>query len=237
MRRRAAHPSPGRPPTVAPLAGCGTIDGAAFHESTPMSHDASPAADSAPRVIDRADADRGLAGRVVPLVALAALAAFIVQSCLTEPSGAPAVPRFDAAAAESKANAAALAALAALPADAPATAVLAALNLAVVNFATGSSDIPASAGPLLDAAGRTLAAQPADARVVIYGHTDNVGVPEANLALSVQRAEAVRAALVARGVPAERLNAIGQGDRLPIASNATEEGRFRNRRIEFALPR
>lgn len=204
-----------------------------------MSHDSSHAghAASVPGVVDRTDADRSLAGRVVPLLALAVLSAFVVQSCLTEPLGAPTVPRFDAAAAESKANAAALAALAALPADAPAAALLAALNLAVVNFATGSSDIPSSAQPLLDAAARALAAQPADMRIVVNGHTDNRGLPEANLALSVQRAEAVRAALVARGVPAERLTAVGHGDRQPVASNATDEGRFRNRRIEFVLPR
>jgi OOP family OmpA-OmpF porin len=204
-----------------------------------MSHDSSHAAHaaSAPGVVDRTDADRSLAGRVVPLLALAVLAAFVVQSCLTAPPGAPTVPRFDASAAESKSNAAALAALAALPADAPAAALLAALNLSVVNFATGSSDIPPSARPLLDAAARALAAQPADARIVVNGHTDNRGLAEANLALSVQRAEAVRAALIARGMPAERLAAVGHGDRLPVASNATDEGRFRNRRIEFALPR
>lgn len=204
-----------------------------------MSHETSHAAHAAtaPGVVDRPDVDRGLAGRVVPLLALAVLSAFVVQSCLTQPPGAPTVPRFDAAAAESKANAAALAALAALPADAPAAALLAALNLAVVNFATGSSDVPPGAQPLLDAAARALAAQSADARIVINGHTDNRGLPEANLALSVQRAEAVRAALVARGVPAERLAAAGHGDRQPVASNATDEGRFRNRRIEFELPR
>jgi OOP family OmpA-OmpF porin len=70
---------------------------------------------------------------------------------------------------------------------------------------------------------------------VVHGHTDNRGAIDANLALSNQRADAVRSALVAHGVPAERLATQAHGDRQPVASNATEEGRFRNRRIEYTL--
>ncbi|MDZ7653403.1 MAG: OmpA family protein [Burkholderiaceae bacterium] len=173
--------------------------------------------------------------RVTPLLALALLVAFVVQSCLTQPPAAPAVPRFDPAVAEQHANTAALAALAALRPDAATEQVIGALNLAAINFATGSSDLPATARPLLAAAARVLAALPAGTRIVIQGHTDNRGAIDANLALSNQRAEAVRAALVTRGVPAERLATAAHGDTQPVASNATDEGRFRNRRIEYSL--
>jgi len=71
--------------------------------------------------------------------------------------------------------------------------------------------------------------------VVIVGHSDNQGTLDANLALSQRRAEAVRDALVSRGVAAERLDARGVGFLAPVASNATEEGRARNRRVELVL--
>jgi outer membrane protein OmpA-like peptidoglycan-associated protein len=197
-------------------------------------HHETPAA-AAPAIVDRVDGEAGRLTRVVPLLAIALLVAFVVQSCLSQPPAAPAVPRFDPAAAERHANAAAMAALAALRPDAAADRVIGALNLAAINFGTGSSDLPATAQPLLAAAARALAALPAETRIVIHGHTDNRGAIDANLALSNQRAEAVRAALVARGVPADRLATQAHGDARPVASNATEEGRFRNRRIEYSL--
>jgi OmpA-OmpF porin, OOP family len=67
----------------------------------------------------------------------------------------------------------------------------------------------------------------------IEGHTDNVGSPEANELLSGQRALAVKAALVAKGIAKERLLAVGFGQSKPIADNATEEGKAKNRRTEF----
>jgi outer membrane protein OmpA-like peptidoglycan-associated protein len=70
------------------------------------------------------------------------------------------------------------------------------------------------------------------ARAEIEGHTDKVGSPEYNLALSQRRAEAVREALISRcGVPADRLTARGYGSTQPIADNRTREGRARNRRV------
>jgi outer membrane protein OmpA-like peptidoglycan-associated protein len=67
----------------------------------------------------------------------------------------------------------------------------------------------------------------------IGGHTDNTGDADRQLALSQQRADAVRAYLIQQGVPEAMLVAKGYGDARPIASNDTEEGRFRNRRVEF----
>ncbi len=71
--------------------------------------------------------------------------------------------------------------------------------------------------------------------VEVSGHTDANGDRQANLALSQRRAEAVRRWLVSRGVPPERLVARGVGDQQPRASNATPEGRARNRRIELFI--
>jgi OOP family OmpA-OmpF porin len=71
-------------------------------------------------------------------------------------------------------------------------------------------------------------------RIQISGHTDNVGNPQRNRALSQSRAEAVRAYLVEHGIDGSRVEAIGYGDTRPVASNDTEAGRQQNRRIEAA---
>jgi OOP family OmpA-OmpF porin len=71
--------------------------------------------------------------------------------------------------------------------------------------------------------------------VVIVGHSDNQGSLEANIALSQRRAEAVRAALVERGVEPERLEAHGIGFLAPVTSNAAPDGKALNRRVELVL--
>jgi outer membrane protein OmpA-like peptidoglycan-associated protein len=71
-----------------------------------------------------------------------------------------------------------------------------------------------------------------NARIRVAGYTDNVGNPRTNQTLSEQRAQAVRAYLVSRGIDGGRIEAVGYGDQNPIASNDTEEGRQQNRRIE-----
>jgi outer membrane protein OmpA-like peptidoglycan-associated protein len=75
------------------------------------------------------------------------------------------------------------------------------------------------------------------AKVVIEGHTDNRGSANLNQALSQQRAEAVRAALVEEGVDPARLSAVGLGMDQPVADNASAEGRARNRRVEIVVLR
>jgi outer membrane protein OmpA-like peptidoglycan-associated protein len=67
----------------------------------------------------------------------------------------------------------------------------------------------------------------------VEGHTDNVGGKAANQALSDQRAAAVVAWLASHGVTKARLAAQGFGDTKPVADNATEEGRAKNRRVEL----
>jgi len=72
-----------------------------------------------------------------------------------------------------------------------------------------------------------------DLQFEIDGHTDNTGVAAHNLTLSQQRAEAVKAQLVTRGISASRLTAKGFGDSKPTADNTTSEGKANNRRVEF----
>ncbi|MEG0482082.1 MAG: OmpA family protein [Acinetobacter sp.] len=69
--------------------------------------------------------------------------------------------------------------------------------------------------------------------IKIVGHTDSQGDPQKNLALSLQRAEAVKQYLIAKNVAPTRLTTQGLGATKPVADNATEDGRKKNRRIEF----
>lgn len=108
------------------------------------------------------------------------------------------------------------------------------LGSRIVEFESGSTTLtPLGLGILDDMA--AVLRRIGDKPVVITGHTDNVGNPTANLALSNERAEAVKQYLIGRNIDAARLSTTGKGDADPIASNDNEEGRTRNRRIEFTL--
>ena len=72
-------------------------------------------------------------------------------------------------------------------------------------------------------------------KLIISGHTDNVGESEMNERLSNSRANEVRRYLINRGVDANRLKAVGYGDKKPIADNSTEIGRKKNRRVQFEI--
>lgn len=69
----------------------------------------------------------------------------------------------------------------------------------------------------------------------LAGHTDNTGAAELNMRLSKNRAEAIKTYLVSKGANASRIEAVGYGHTQPIVSNNTEEGRQKNRRVEFTL--
>jgi len=101
-----------------------------------------------------------------------------------------------------------------------------------VNFDTAKSTIRPESFPRLDTVVDFMVHKK-DARVEISGHTDNVGGPEANQKLSEDRARAVVAALVARGIDGSRLSARGYGQSSPVADNRTEDGRAKNRRVEL----
>ena len=100
-----------------------------------------------------------------------------------------------------------------------------------IQFASGSAAISPKSSALLDRLAREARACPGNIR--IEGFTDSTGRPGANQRLSAVRAAAVRAALIERGIPGERLQAHGYGARHPLTSNHTSAGRARNRRIEF----
>ena len=105
------------------------------------------------------------------------------------------------------------------------------LAASTVNFLSGSDRLDASALRVLNGLAAVIApCAGAGLKAEIGGHTDASGDPLANIGLSQRRAEAVRSALVARGVDAGMLRATGFGAAQSIADNATEEGRAKNRR-------
>lgn len=111
--------------------------------------------------------------------------------------------------------------------------VVKALNVSIINFASGKSDIPADAKPILAKASEVLKKQPAGTTVEIGGYTDNKGNADANKKLSQSRADAVKKELVALGVNEAMLKSVGYGDANPVGDNNSEDGRFKNRRIEY----
>lgn len=102
-------------------------------------------------------------------------------------------------------------------------------------FATNSDRILERSFPLLDEMAKTLVSHPELGAVSIEGHTDSQGTTLSNRKLSQRRADSVLKFLVERGVPGERLSAIGYGEDQPIQDNKTEAGRAENRRVEFKL--
>jgi len=102
-----------------------------------------------------------------------------------------------------------------------------------IHFDTGKAEVKPESRPALEQVARLLA-QDASLKILVVGHTDMVGSIESNMKLSQARAEAVAQALVAQhGVAAARLKGYGVGPLSPVASNDTDEGRARNRRVEL----
>lgn len=97
----------------------------------------------------------------------------------------------------------------------------------------GGTLLPGDA-PLLDAIAGVLRARPT-MTIEIGAHTDARGSDAFNLTVTQSVADQVRMALVARGIPATRLTAVGYGETRPIADNATAAGREANRRIELVV--
>jgi OOP family OmpA-OmpF porin len=107
-------------------------------------------------------------------------------------------------------------------------------KLNVVQFRTASAVLTEASKKSLDRAAEMLTRFP-EKRVEVQGHTDTIGQPDANMALSDARANAVYRYLTGKGVAADRLLAKGYGDRQPIADNSTKEGRQQNRRVVFQV--
>lgn len=103
-----------------------------------------------------------------------------------------------------------------------------------ISFDTGRYDIKPNLRPILDQFAQGLGQQ-SQMEIRIVGHTDNTGSDAINDPLSVNRAQSARDYLVSRGVSISRISIDGRGSREPIADNATEAGRARNRRIDIFL--
>jgi outer membrane protein OmpA-like peptidoglycan-associated protein len=108
------------------------------------------------------------------------------------------------------------------------------LTLGDVLFDVGKSELKTGGLRAIDELARFLGEYPQRV-VLIEGFTDSSGSDETNLALSQRRADAVRSALIERGVTAERVRTRGYGETFPKASNDTPAGRQLNRRVEVVI--
>src|SRR5262249_43627986 len=88
---------------------------------------------------------------------------------------------------------------------------------------------------LLDEVASQLQSHPEITKVQIEGHTDSTSTKKHNQTLSEQRAAAVKTYLVGKGVRGDRLVTKGFGETRPVGDNATEDGRFKNRRVDFRI--
>jgi len=103
-----------------------------------------------------------------------------------------------------------------------------------VAFDTNSATVKSSFYPEIERVAGVLKQYP-DTVIRIEGHTDNVGAEAYNMDLSLRRANAVKSLLMQRGVADHRMEVVGFGPTVPVASNNTEAGRKQNRRVEIKI--
>jgi outer membrane protein OmpA-like peptidoglycan-associated protein len=108
------------------------------------------------------------------------------------------------------------------------------LTLGDVLFDTGRAELKAGAFRTVDRLATFMRDHP-ERSLDVEGYTDSVGSDALNMTLSQRRADAVRAALLERGVDGARITTSGLGKASPVASNDTAEGRQRNRRVEIVI--
>jgi outer membrane protein OmpA-like peptidoglycan-associated protein len=108
------------------------------------------------------------------------------------------------------------------------------LTLSDVLFDTNAATLKPGAAATIDRLGDFMQKNP-QTRILIEGHTDSTGSESYNEELSRRRAQAVADALSARGIPQDRLQTIGRGQSMPVASNDTPAGRQQNRRVEIVF--
>jgi len=143
------------------------------------------------------------------------------------------VGAFDVASSVAEAGRMASAALSSLKPGFTAEELTRALNMNIINFPSGSAQIPRESTGVLEQSASAIKSAPTGTVLEVSGYTDNVGNAAANQKLSQQRADSVRRFLVDKGVSPDSLVSKGHGASNPIASNDTQDGRFRNRRIEY----
>lgn len=108
------------------------------------------------------------------------------------------------------------------------------LSNRVVEFEVGSATLTPAGRVILDEMYAAIK-QIGTPKVQVIGHTDSSGNRQANVSLSLARANTVRSYLIEKGIPGENLTAVGSGPDQPVGSNDSSEGRAKNRRIEFRL--
>jgi OmpA-OmpF porin, OOP family len=101
-----------------------------------------------------------------------------------------------------------------------------------INFETGRSAIKSESQSIIDELYSMLSANPT-LKIVVEGHTDNVGNAASNKTLSEQRAASVKTALAGKGISGDRIQTAGFGQDKPIADNSTDDGKTTNRRVEI----
>jgi len=100
------------------------------------------------------------------------------------------------------------------------------------NFAFGKTDLPDPAKARLDEVIQKVKADPKNIFIEIEGHTDNVGSPEVNQRIGMERAEAVKKYLYEQHqIPLHKINVISYGEEKPVAPNTNKDGRAQNRRV------
>ncbi len=109
-----------------------------------------------------------------------------------------------------------------------------AFNFDRVKFETGSANLTQDSNRQVSNLASILTAYP-EVAIRVEGHTDNTGDAQMNLKLSQQRAEQVRGHLMSKGVPSERVKAVGLGQGSPVANNETPAGRAENRRVSVVI--
>ncbi|MBK6346142.1 MAG: OmpA family protein [Bacteroidales bacterium] len=103
-----------------------------------------------------------------------------------------------------------------------------------IKFDTGKSTIKPVSFPILDAVVKVMVENPSY-KLIIGGHTDNVGAEGMNMTLSKNRAESVSVYLIGKGISPDRISATGYGLTRPVDDNNTAAGRTRNRRVELSV--
>ena len=104
-----------------------------------------------------------------------------------------------------------------------------------VLFVTGKAELLPAAQDQLEQVAKALKDQGEIKPMVVEGYTDSVGTESANMTLSKNRAEAVRAYLVSKGIPSDKITSVGKGKSNPVAGNDTADGRANNRRVEIVI--
>ncbi len=101
-------------------------------------------------------------------------------------------------------------------------------------FLPGKTEFTPESRAIFETVKNQIAANPA-AEVMVTGHTDRVGSQKRNDALSLKRAQFVRARLIASGIPKDRIEAVGRGERAPLIQTADEVAEPKNRRVEITV--